>query len=545
MAIRDLFAEGVKSGWKVYNGSRFVEDRELETDVVIMGTGAGGGTTAEILAMAGLRVLMVEEGPLKSSNDFNMNESDAYASLYQEAVGRQSKDGAITILQGRCVGGSTTVNWASSFRTPYQTLDYWRSEYDLQGCSKDDMEPWFIKSEERLNIMPWAILPNANNGVLQRGCEQLGYEWKIIPRNVSGCWNIGYCGTGCPTNAKQSMLVTTIPTALKNNAELLFLTRAHHLIHDENRISGLVCQAMDDRCVHPTGIKVTIRAQHYVLAGGAINSAALLLRSSAPDPYSLTGRRTFLHPVPMIQALMGENVEGYYGAPQSVHSDQFLWRDGVEGAMGYKLEVPPLQPKLAGALFRARGEALVRDMRNLPKSNVILALLRDGFHPQSLGGRVELRNDGSPVLDYPLTDYLWDGVRSALLTMAEIQFAAGAQSVRPHHYGAPHYRSWKEARIGIADMRLRPYDTLIGSAHVMGGCPMGEKKSRTLVNSWGEHHYLENLSVIDGSIFPTSIGANPQLSVYSQATRMATRLSERLHQPLPEVSHSAGIAEPA
>ncbi len=524
MAIRDLFADGVAEGWKVHNGSRFTQNQTFEADVVIVGTGAGGGTAAEIFAKAGWRVLLVEEGPLKSSNDFNMNEQDAYTSLYQEALGRQSKDGAITILQGRCVGGSTTVNWASSFRTPELTLDYWRSEFDLQGCSTNEMSPWFSRQEERLNITPWAILPNANNGVLQRGCEQLGYEWKTIPRNVRGCWNLGFCGTGCPTNAKQSMLVTTIPEALKQNAELLFLTRAHHLLHDGERVYGLVCQAMDSRCVHPTGVQITIQAKHYVLAGGAINSPALLLRSAAPDPHDLTGRRTFLHPVPMSLAVMPQNIAGYYGAPQSVHSDQFLWRDGVDGAMGYKLEVPPLQPKMAAALFRARGDALARDMRNLPKSNVVLGLLRDGFHGESPGGRVELRNDGTPVLDYTITDYFWEGVRSALLSMAEIQFAAGAQSVRPHHYDAPHYRNWREARQGIAELNLGPYDTLIGSAHVMGGCPMGENKSRTLVNSRGQHHYLENLCVFDGSIFPTSIGANPQLSIYGQVARMAEAL---------------------
>ena len=527
MAIKDLFAEGVANGWKVHNASRLEHNKIIETDVVIVGTGAGGGTTAEILASAGLRVVMIEEGPLKSSNDFNMNEEEAYSTMYQEAAGRLSKDQAITILQGRSVGGSTTINWTSSFRTPEPTLDYWTSEFGVKGTSVKDMAPWFADREKRLNINTWEVPPNANNGVLQKGCDALGYEWKIIPRNISGCWNLGYCGTGCPTNAKQSMLVTTIPGALQRNAELVFLARAHHLKHHNGKVLGLICEAMDEHCVHPTGKTVTVKARHYVLSGGAINSPAILLRSAVPDPYGITGKRTFLHPVPMTSALMPEKIDGYYGAPQSVHSDHFQWKDGVTGPMGYKLEVPPLQPKLTAALFRSRGEELAGHMSHLPYTNVTLALLRDGFHEQSQGGAVELRNDGSPVLDYRMNDYLWDGMRRAMLSMAEIQFAAGAKSVRPNHYGAPSFKTWKEAHDGINNLRLREYDTLIGCAHVMGGCPMGEDERRSVVNSLGEHHQMDNLSVIDGSVFPTSIGANPQLSVYGQAARMATHLAQK------------------
>ncbi|WP_281646987.1 GMC family oxidoreductase [Parendozoicomonas sp. Alg238-R29] len=532
MAIKDLFAEGVASGWKVHNASRFEKDTTLEADVAIVGTGAGGGTTAEILAMAGFRVVMIEEGPLKSSNDFNMDEREAYATLYQEAVGRLSKDEAITILQGRSVGGSTTINWTSSFRTPEPTLDYWTSEFGVKGTSVNEMAPWFADREERLNVHIWEIPPNANNSVLQKGCDALGYEWKMIPRNISGCWNLGYCGTGCPTNAKQSMLVTTIPGALQRNAELLFLARAHYLRHKNGKVSGVVCQAMDETCVKPTGKTITVKAKHVVLSGGSINSPAVLMRSAIPDPYNIVGKRTFLHPVPMTTAIMPEKIDGYHGAPQSVHSDHFQWKDGVTGPIGYKLEVPPLQPKLAAALFRARSEDLADNMSKLPYMNVTLALLRDGFHEQSQGGRVEIRNDGSPVLDYRMNEYLWDGMRRAMLSMAEIQFAAGASTVRPHHYGAPHYKSWKEAKAGISDLNLREYDTLIGCAHVMGGCPMGEDQKRSVVNSLGEHHQMDNLSVIDGSVFPTSIGANPQLSVYGQAARMATNLAERLGSPV-------------
>ena len=295
MPVPDLFREGLNRGWKTYNGSQLEQDLTLEADVAIIGSGAGGGTTAEILSAAGYKVLLIEEGPLKTSDDFKMLEDQAYTSLYQEGIGRMSKDGAITILQGRAVGGTTLINWTSSFRTPDPTLEHWAREHGVVGHSSAEMAPWFEKMEQRLGVAPWVMPPNANNDVIRKGCEALGYSWHVIPRNVRGCWNLGYCGLGCPTNAKQSMLVTTIPATLEKGGELLYLARAERLQIKDDKVTSLQCQAMDARCVAPTGRTITVKAKHYVLAGGGINSPALLLRSDAPDPHSRLGKRTFLH----------------------------------------------------------------------------------------------------------------------------------------------------------------------------------------------------------------------------------------------------------
>eukprot|EP01031_Cornospumella_fuschlensis_P004454 gene4454-5559_t len=132
MPVPDLFAEGMARGWKTHNGSRLEQDLTLEADVAIVGSGAGGGTTAEILSAAGYKVLIIEEGPLKTSSDFKMQEAEAYPSLYQEGIGRMTKDGAVTVLQGRAVGGTTLINWTSSFRTPDPTLEHWAKEHGVK-----------------------------------------------------------------------------------------------------------------------------------------------------------------------------------------------------------------------------------------------------------------------------------------------------------------------------------------------------------------------------------------------------------------------------
>ena len=528
MPVADPFADGIARGWKTHDGSRLEQDITLEADIVIVGSGAGGGTSAEIFSAAGFKVLLIEEGPLRSSRDFDMQEPAAYASLYQEAIGRTSKDGAITILQGRAVGGSTLVNWTSSFRTPAPTLEHWAREHGVKGLSVAEMTPWFEGMEQRLGIEPWQLPPNANNQVIRDGCQALGYSWSVIPRNVRGCWNLGYCGMGCPTNAKQSMLVTSIPATLEKGGELLYLARAERLIVDKERVVALDCLAMDSRCVMPTGRRIRVRARHYILAGGGINTPAILLRSETPDPYQRLGKRTFLHLVNFSAAQFDHVINPFYGAPQSIYSDHFQWDDGVTGRMSYKLEVPPMHPALASTLLGRFGVDNALRMEQLPHTNAMIALMRDGFHPESAEGQVQLRGDGSPTLDYRMTGYTWDGIRRAYHSMAEIQFAAGARAVLPLHNDAAYAKTLKQARQMIDGLSLELFRLRLGSAHVMGGCAMGEDPRYAVTDSLGRHHQLENLSIHDGSLFPTSIGANPQLSIYGLTAKLSGQLAERL-----------------
>ncbi|WP_332877563.1 GMC family oxidoreductase [Massilia sp. S19_KUP03_FR1] len=527
VTIPDPVALGLARGWDVHDGAAQERDRTFEADVVIVGSGAGGGVTAEILALSGLKVIVVEEGALKSSTDFKMREADAYPQLYQEAAARKTRDKAINILQGRTVGGSTTINWTSSFRTPATTLAFWRARHGLATYDDAALAPWFDLMEQRLGVADWTTPPNENNDLLRRGAAALGISSGLIRRNVRGCWNLGYCGMGCPTNAKQSMLVTTIPAALAHGATLLTRMRAERLVYQGDQVTHLLCTALGGDGMTPTGNTITLRARHFVVAGGAINSPALLLRSNAPDPNYALGRRTFLHPTVISSGLFAQRVDGYAGAPQSVYSNHFLDQAPVDGPVGFMLEAPPLHPVILATTLAGFGAAHAATMREFPHIHGLLALLRDGFHPGSSGGSVTLQG-GAPVLDYPIHASLWDGVRRALLAMAEIQFAAGARSVQPAHEMAGPYTSWAAAKKGIAELEYRVHITRIVSAHVMGGCAMDADPARGVVDPDGRYRGLRNLSVHDGSLFPTSIGANPQLSIYAIVARMASQLAQSL-----------------
>jgi len=506
----------------------------LECDVVIVGSGAGGGISAEILSASGLSVIIVEEGPLRTAKDFRMQEKQAYSDLYHEMAGRQTLDKGIQILQGRSVGGSTTVNWTSSFRTPDQTLNYWQQEFGVKGLSANELSPWFDWVENRLNISPWSLPPNKNNQLLADGATNLGWSYGVIPRNVKGCANLGYCGMGCPLNAKQSMLVTTIPAALKNGARLIHRARAESVIHSNGKVSGIWLSSMNEVGQIKQRNVTKIVAKKVILSAGAVGSPSILLRSQVNNPFNTLGARTFLHPVAASIAKMAEKVEAFSGAPQSIYSDQFLWRDGVQGELGYKIEVPPMHPVLSSTLLIQHGEKHANLLKDFPFYQANLALVRDGFHIDSQGGQVLLDDNGYPMLDYKISPTLWRALREAMLSMTELQFASGAQKVLALHMDAKMAFNWKESKKQIESLAADKLRWQTMSAHVMGGCGMGYDEKNSVVNSFGEHHQLENLIIIDGSIFPTSLGVNPQLTIYAIAAKLSAQLATNMKAKLPQ-----------
>jgi choline dehydrogenase-like flavoprotein len=196
-----------------------------------------------------------------------------------------------------------------------------------------------------------------------------------------------------------------------------------------------------------------------------------------------------------------------------------------------------MHPVLFGTTLQGFGEVHKNLMREFANTHAMLALLRDGFHPDSPGGSVQLGDNGAPVLDYPITDFVWEGVRRSWLAMAELQFAAGAKQVFIVHEQCDGYASWAAAKEAIARLPLKPHLARVVSAHVMGGCGMAADGKRGVTDDAGRYRGLGNLTVCDGSLFPTSIGANPQQSVYALAARNASRLAEEMtKQPAPALA---------
>jgi len=479
-------------------------------DVCVIGSGPGGAMVASRLARAGAKVLVLEEGGHYTKEQFDMQEATAYPRLYQDRGNRATADLSIAVLQGRAVGGGTVVNWTTSFRTPDDVLAYWR-EHEGLALTPATLQPHFEEVEQRLHIAKVDLDDcNPNNRAIYDGCKKLGWQVDTTRRNVKGCLRTGYCGMGCPVDAKQSAALTYLPDAIKAGAELRPDSRAETI------------EWTGRRAVAVTGRDFRVEPRVVAVSGGALNSPALLLRSGID--HGPVGRKTWLHPTVALGAYYGERIEGFYGAPQSIASHHFARRP--EGA-GFFIEAAPVHPMLAAIAAPGFGAPLRAQMSLLPFLCATIALMIDGFDESEPGGTVTLRPDGGPKLDYPLGARHYECFRAAMKAVAQLHLANGAREIRTSHVAQVRITSEGDlARIDAAPMGPNLFGLF--TAHQMGGCRMGTDPSRSVVNPQLRHHLLENLFVVDGSVFPTGLGVNPMESIYGLASWAAEHVKAAL-----------------
>jgi choline dehydrogenase-like flavoprotein len=520
-----LAVEAPAGPGRILTGADVTRDVEDRPDVCVVGSGAGGAVAAARLAALGARVVVLEEGPWHKPSDSTLLEKDAYPRLYQEKGQRATADLAITILQGRTIGGSTTVNWTTSFRTPDRVLEHWRRVHGIEGLGPAELAPHFAAVEERLGIHEQpADEVNANNGSLWDGAGKLGWERARTRRNVQGCQNLGYCGMGCPLGARTSMDQTYLPDAVSRGARIYANARAVRLEYKDRRGVAIHAAVLDPRSEKPTGRKITVRPRAVILAGGAINTPALLLRSRL-DISGRVGKRTFIHPVTAVAGLYRRSIEGWSGAPQSVTSHQFS--DRGPGKVGFFLEAAPVHPMLAATAFGGFGELHQDLMSRLGQISSLIVLAIDGFLPEEQGGEVTLGGDGRIRVHYEVPPSVWEALREGCKALARVHLAAGAETAYSLHDEPVEMR----AEGDVARLDRAPWQKLrvgLFTAHLMGGCAMGRDPDRSVVDSGLRMHGMDNVWVVDGSIFPTSLGVNPQETIFAIAHRAAEQIAARI-----------------
>jgi choline dehydrogenase-like flavoprotein len=496
-------------------GTDLKSDVDVSCDIAIVGSGAGGAVLAAGLVERGLNVIVLEEGGYFTRADFDGDEAKVFPMMYQDRGTRTTADLAITILQGRTVGGSTTINWTTCFRTPDRILEHWTKVHGIEGWDPATMVPHFEAVEERLGIEEWPLdRINANNDVLYRGCTKLGWEVKPLRRNVRGCVDSGYCGMGCPTGAKQAMHRTYLQDGLDLGLTIHADVRADRIELDAagTKVETIHASVLDRTTGRPTGVKVTVRPKVAVSACGAINGPAFLLRSGIDQ--GPVGRRTFLHPVIAVPGFYERVINPFFGAPQSVGSHEFY--DRGPDKVGFFLEAPPIHPILASLSFAGFGLETYDFMSRLPHLSAQLAIHVDGLHPDDDGGTVSLRADGRIRVDYPVRGFLQEAMQASHLVLAKIHFAAGAKEVIALHHPMTQMNSLADLP-KLAERKYGSLEHQIFTAHQMGGCAMGPDPATSVVDLELRHHTVKNLFVVDGSVFPTSLGVNPSETIYGIA----------------------------
>lgn len=506
---------------QVVRGSDVDRDLDLTPDVCVIGSGAGGAVLAAELAQAGKSVVLLEEGGHHTKRDFDMQEGTMIPMLYQERGSRATADQSMVILQGRTVGGSTVVNYTTCFRTPDATLAHWKSRWGVEGYEPGTLAPAWAKVEARLGIEEIRFdQVNKNNRILWDGCESLGWEKQLLKRNVRNCRHSGYCGVGCAFDAKQAMHITYVLDALEAGASVFANARVDLLEREGARITAVYATVLDPATEKPTGRTIRVKPKVTALCGGAINNPRLLLRSKITE--GPVGKRTWMHPLAISTAEMPFRVEGFYGAPQSVSSHQFKDRGADE--IGYFFECTSVHPMMSAIASPGIGHFHRDGMERLPYLSAMYAHFIDGFHDDEKGGTVTITPAGNPKVEYHYSDRFWRAVRDAQKNLARVQLAAGAKRVLTLHSDPIEITS--EADLAKIDRApVGPNRILLVTAHLMGGCRMGPDPRESVVRSDLRHHAVENLYVVDGSVFPTGLGVNPSLTIYGIATHAATGIA--------------------
>lgn len=508
--------DGAKRG---LSPERPAADTTVVCDVVVIGSGAGGGTAAAVLAQAGLDVVVLERGDYLDDPDFGIGEKEGFLKLYAPGPAATA-EGQLSLVAGSALGGGTVVNWTTSFRTP----DDVRAEWARLGAGQFGEREYtdaLDAVEARLGVNLDHSPASRRDEVLERGLRKLDWHVEPLPRNVRGCdagIECGRCGFGCRIGAKQSAVKTWLADAAAAGARLFVGTEVRRI-----EISGGAATGVE--AVTADGHSVWVRARAVVVAAGAIQTPALLRRSGLTN--RAIGDYLRLHPATAVFGVFDEEIRPWEGGLQTRYSKHDRDLDGH--GYGVIYETGPMTPGMSVGFQAWTGAAAHRDrMLKLANTVAVGVITRDRDH-----GSVETDKQGEAVVRYRLSARDAAHMHTGIVNAASILEAAGARRIFSGHQADVGYEpgvsgSHEEFAARAAAAGYAPGRCSMGALHIMGSARMGGSAADSATDPDGVTWDVPNIVVADASCFPTSSGVNPMVSIEAIAYMNATRLAARL-----------------
>jgi len=487
---------------------------EQHCDVLIIGSGAGGGTVASVLAelpSAGLRVLLLEQGPKLADTEFTGSELDMADALYESGGAFLTADGAMTLAFGRLYGGSTVVYTGTSLLPPARVITDW----NVRGLDADDLQTRAQKYlvQNHVHYLSGHEI-NDNNRLFVEGARAAGYQPEQFPVNVNGCMGSRLCNLGCPNGAKMGTHRVQLPQAeaagveVVTRAEVLRIEERAAVVHVHGRQSG----EKGELSAWAPG-EYRVRARMIIVCGGAIGTSALLLRSGFEKQLPRLGHRFTCHPAQILVAEHAQAITNAVGFPKSYYVDR-------AAEEGFVLETCMYFPFTTAKNMTGFGEEHSRFMRAFARLQMILVLACDRATPEN---RITIDRAGHPVVHYTFTREVVGSLVAATRAATRIFFAAGALRVHAPTAEPTTIEAIEQHRLNerIDAMHFLPGRTSVSAAHLMGGCAMGESRANSVTDSFGRVHGVPWLRIADSSLFPDALQINPYLTVMALADRVA------------------------